>query len=126
MLHETNKRMLSDWFSAALQTSRKCGREIYMEVIDHLPHGWFLFKKENNLFIDVNCSYSAFSYSMLVRLLENEKEAYERSGHDWATKFAQDIQQQGLGKYKERNIHKEFENEVSNAISNWRNSSSIT
>jgi hypothetical protein len=21
-----NKRMLSDWFSAALQTSRKCGR----------------------------------------------------------------------------------------------------
>ena len=25
-----NKRMLSDWFSAALQTSRKCGR--YMLV----------------------------------------------------------------------------------------------
>lgn len=26
-----NKRMLSDWFSAALQTSRKCGRYAYLE-----------------------------------------------------------------------------------------------
>ena len=24
-----NKRMLPDWFSAALQTSRKCGRYVY-------------------------------------------------------------------------------------------------
>ena len=26
IVNETNKRMLSDWFSAALQTSRKCER----------------------------------------------------------------------------------------------------
>jgi hypothetical protein len=26
-----NKRMLPDWFSAALQTSRKCGRYAQME-----------------------------------------------------------------------------------------------
>lgn len=24
-----NKRMLSDWFSAALQTNRKCGRKVF-------------------------------------------------------------------------------------------------
>jgi hypothetical protein len=97
-----------------------------MEVIDHLPHGWFLFKKENDLFIDVNCSYSAFSYSMLVKLSVYEKSAYELGGHDYATKFAEDIQQQGMGKFKARNVHKEYEDEVSNAISNWRNASSIT
>ena len=27
-----NKRMLSDWFSAALQTSRKCGRYIAVSI----------------------------------------------------------------------------------------------
>jgi len=27
-----NKRMLSDWFSAALQTSRKCGRYVSKTV----------------------------------------------------------------------------------------------
>lgn len=28
-MNAPNKRMLSDWFSAALQTSRKCGRKAY-------------------------------------------------------------------------------------------------
>ncbi|GEM_PF-6454254 len=26
-----NNRTLSDWFSAALQTSRKCGRYVYLK-----------------------------------------------------------------------------------------------
>ena len=43
-----------------------------MIVIDHAPADWFLLREDNRYWLDINCSISATSFSILLRLNATE------------------------------------------------------
>jgi hypothetical protein len=62
-----------------------------MEVVDHEPAVWFLFEREGGLFLDVNCSHSAFGYCYMIQLSAEELSEYEKGGHEYLGKLAHEI-----------------------------------
>lgn len=92
-----------------------------MNVLAHEPHAWFLLEKDGKLLLDVNCSYSAFSYSMLIELLPSEVAEYRT--HDVAAinSLANQVQFTGLSKEMQaRDLTKELGEQVMSAIEVWR------
>lgn len=92
-----------------------------MNVLAHEPHAWFLLERDGRLFLDVNCSYSAFSYPMLIELLPSETAEYQAHGTAAINALANGVQFSGLSKEMQaRNLSKELESEVASAIEVWR------
>jgi len=76
-----------------------------MEVIDFEPQFWFLLRKDNDYFIDVNCSYSFVGYGRFIQLDASELKEYKKRGKPFLNDFANDIQYYGMSnKYTERHI----------------------
>jgi hypothetical protein len=92
-----------------------------MNVLAHEPHAWFLLDKDGRLFLDVNCSYSAFSYPILIELLPSEVAEYQAHGVTAINALANAVQFSGLSKEMQaRNLSKLFGEEVMSAIELWR------
>ncbi|VTU28041.1 hypothetical protein H4CHR_02121 [Variovorax sp. PBS-H4] len=60
-----------------------------MEIIDSKPQGWFLLQDGNDLLLDVNCSYSAVSFDIVVRLTPGEAQAYGVEGRSFVSRLAE-------------------------------------
>ena len=75
-----------------------------MTVKDFEPHFWFFIQNENDYYLDVNCSYSAFGFTRLIKLTATEIEDYNNYGKTFLNSLANDIQYHALTKYLERNI----------------------
>ncbi|MFO0356286.1 MAG: hypothetical protein ACK50A_04970 [Sphingobacteriaceae bacterium] len=87
-----------------------------MTVIYHEPQSWFFLKNNIDYFIDVNCNYSAFGFSLLIQLNETEINDYNENGQKFLANFANDIQYHALTKYMSRQIKGEVEKSVYDAI----------
>ncbi|RZL68080.1 MAG: hypothetical protein EOP77_02535 [Variovorax sp.] len=75
-----------------------------MDIIDCEPHGWFLLKDGSDLLLDVNCSYSAVSFEMVVRLTSAEAKAYRVEGRPFVSRLAETTQLDTLTKFRSRNV----------------------
>lgn len=95
-----------------------------MIVLAHEPHAWFLLENEGKLLLDVNCSHSAFSYSMLIELLPPEVAKYRTHGVASINSIASEVQFSGLSKEMQaRNLTNELGEQVMSAIEAWRGKS---
>jgi len=54
-----------------------------MKVVDTERWAWFLFEHEGKLYIDANCSISAFGYSFMIELNDEECENYRKDGREY-------------------------------------------
>ena len=61
-----------------------------MKVIDTENLAWFLFEHEESLYLDANCNMSAFGYTYMIQLNEQERKQYESYGRDYLNKLAHD------------------------------------
>ena len=71
-----------------------CGDDVHariVEVIDQEPRSWFLLQESDSLFLDVNCSLSAFGYSWLIRLNSDERAEYRARGHVYLDELAESV-----------------------------------
>lgn len=95
-----------------------------MKVLAHKPHAWFLLENKGRLLLDVNCSYSAFGYAMLIELLPNEATEYQSHGVSAIDSLASKVQFNGLSEEMQaRNLSRELGDEVNEAIAAWRGNS---
>nr|WP_315464918.1 hypothetical protein [uncultured Rhodoferax sp.] len=98
-----------------------------MTVIDHEPARWFLVRNDDRLYLDVNCSHSAVSYSFLLELDEGEINAYGTEGRVFLSNLADKINNSAFGSalktssYRDRYIDSDTGKQVNAAISGWIN-----
>jgi hypothetical protein len=102
----------------------------YLIVLDHEPQFWFLLRTTSGLLLDVACSHSAFGYSFLMQLNEDEVRGYEAGGHRYLNDLARAVNFSAPGvkgsssSYKDRNIHRLHADAVTEAVLTWRRSGS--
>lgn len=90
-----------------------------MHVLAHSPHAWFLLEDELGLLLDVNCSHSAASFDMLVRLSAAEAAGWRDDGQHYLDGLAAEIQHHALSLFHERNLDNEFRSKATAAILQW-------
>lgn len=66
----------------------------------------------NDLLLDVNCSYSAFSFDMVVRLTQAEAQAYGVEGRPFVSRLAETAQRDALTEFRSRNVAAEVGSRV--------------
>lgn len=92
-----------------------------MHVIDHEPHSWFLLKAGGQLFLDVYCNHSAFGYSVMILLDDQEAAAYASQGALYLNQLAQAVQDVGPGRgYQLRDITASYGKADLAAIQQWQ------
>lgn len=97
-----------------------------MIVLDHQPHAWFLLDLEGQIYLDVHCSHSAFDYSVLIAMNEDELKQYRSKGRAYLDKLAEDIHYSAPGArgsasiYRTRDVTSELGDLVTAAIAEWR------
>ena len=97
-----------------------------MQVLDHQPNAWFLFRAGDALFFDAACNNSAFGYSWLIELNAEERQAFEREGRSFLDVLAQDIHlgvpilEISQSPYKTRGRSREFADAIAEAVKAWR------
>jgi hypothetical protein len=98
-----------------------------MKVIDHQHAAWFLFEHEGELYLDANCSHSAFSYCYMIQLSAEELAEYKIGGHEYLSKLAYDIHYSApavkgsTSKYIGRDVSSQLSEQSSAAVKSWRN-----
>jgi hypothetical protein len=68
-----------------------------MQVVDHEPHAWLLFKTADVLLLDVNCSHGAVGYDVMIELSVAEEAEYLQKGHAYLNGLAHAVQDSGPG-----------------------------
>jgi hypothetical protein len=91
-----------------------------MNVVEHRLSGWFLVEDGARLLFDVNCSYSAFGFSRVIELSENERESYEGRGIAYLDELAERVQYHAMDLFAIRHLGPEVEADVTKVISAWR------
>lgn len=95
-----------------------------MQVIDHQPHGWFLLKEGNTLFLDVRCNFNFLGYSWAIQLNQDEEKNYQAQGHSFIQSLAEKINSaapiQGKSWYSSRHISSEDNAKINSAIEEWQ------
>jgi hypothetical protein len=91
-----------------------------MEVIDEGLQLWLLFKREDELFLDVSCDHSAVGYSVLIRLKPEEEAAYARDGRAFLDRLAQEVQDRGPHSSQQRRNLYTLSYETEKAFEEWR------
>ncbi|MDH5650355.1 MAG: hypothetical protein OEZ39_00635 [Gammaproteobacteria bacterium] len=100
-----------------------------MKVVDSDNWSWFLFEHEGYLYLDANCNISALGYTYMIKLNEEELEAYRNSGREYLDKLAHDIHHSvPIAKdtnsiYKDRDVSNELSKPATEAVHVWRNNS---
>jgi len=97
-----------------------------MRVIDCENWAWFLYEHDGGLFLDANCNMSAFGYTYMIRLNEQELQNYQNGGRAYLNKLAQDISQsvpiakETKSIYTGRNVSKELSKLATETVKTWR------
>ena len=91
-----------------------------MHVVDEGPQAWLLFRRKDELFLDVNCSHSAAGYCILIRLKPEEEEAYAREGRAFLDRLAQEVQdRRPFSSQQNRDLYR-LSYETKQAFEEWR------
>ena len=92
-----------------------------MQVVDHEPHAWFLFKSGNALFLDVNCNHGPVGYGVMIQLSAEEESEYSQKGHAYLNWLAQAVQDSGPGQgYQVRDVSAIYSEASTVAINEWQ------
>ena len=92
-----------------------------MQVVDHEPHAWFLFKEENALLLDINCNHGPVGYDVMIQLSAEEESEYSQKGHTYLNWLAQAVQNSGPGcGYQMRDVSAIYSEESMAAVNEWR------
>ncbi len=97
-----------------------------MKVIDSENWVWFLYEHEGDLYLDANCNMSAFGYTYMIQLNEQEQAQYKDGGREHLNKLAHDIHysvpiaKDTSSIYRSRDVSKEFSELATEAIRSWR------
>ncbi len=92
-----------------------------MHVVDHEPHVWYLFEREEQLLLDVNCNHSAAGYSVLIPLSSEEATDYACDGRACLNRLARAVQDGGPGRgHQLRDVSKTYSKECAQALRDWR------
>lgn len=97
-----------------------------MTVVDHEPQHWFLFEEDGTLFLDAACNHSAFGYSYLIALNEDERADYARHGRAYLGELATAIHNgapilaASRSPFKGRDLTGAYADKTSAAIDAWR------
>ena len=100
-----------------------------MQVIDHEPQFWFLFKNTDSFVFNVNCDHSFVGYDFTIVLSAEETVKYKTEGRLYLNRLAEEINYsapivKGSGsKYKDRSAQSQYENEMQLAVEKWREGS---
>jgi hypothetical protein len=87
-----------------------------MRIVEFDRSAWFFLTDGNDFFMDVNCNYSFLGFTKVIQLNQDEVAAYKNEGKTYLIKLANEIQYLALSTYKERNVNREMEEQVSEAI----------
>ncbi len=90
-----------------------------LRVLDHAAHAWFLLQAGADYFLDVNCSASAFGYSLLIRLDADERAHVQRGGHAACDALAVRISDTASPQHP-RDVTRDHGEAVGRAIARWR------
>jgi hypothetical protein len=99
-----------------------------MKVVDHAAQWWFLFEEGSALFLDVNCSHSAFGYSFMIELEAEEVAHYRAEGRAFLERLAARIQDSApilatsTSPYKGRDVSAAHVERTTQAVRAWRES----
>jgi len=97
-----------------------------MKVIDSENWAWFLFEHGGSLYLDANCNMSAFGYTYMIELNEQEQKQYQNGGREYLNKLAHDIHysvpiaKDTTSIYKGRDVSKELSGLATEAVKTWR------
>lgn len=100
--------------------------EAGMKVIDSENWAWLLFEHEGNLYLDAYCNMSAFGYTYMIQLNDQEQKKYEIGGREYLKKLAYDIHysvpitKDTKSIYKGRDVSKLFSELATEAVKTWR------
>lgn len=103
-----------------------------MKVVDFENWAWFLFEHEGQMYLDANCNMSAFGYSYMIQLNEEEVKSYKVGGRDYLDKLAYDIHytvpiaKNTTSIYKGRDVSRQFSQLALEAVEKWRAGCSAT
>ncbi|MGL4597708.1 MAG: hypothetical protein ACRCYO_09275 [Bacteroidia bacterium] len=87
-----------------------------MKIVEFDPSSWFFLTDGNAFFMDVYCNHSFFGFTRTIQLDEAETAGYKNDGRMYLIKLAREIQYQALTVYKARNVNREIEEQISEAI----------
>ena len=92
-----------------------------MQVVDHEPHAWFLFREQAMLLLDVNCNHGPVGYGVMIQLSAEEEAEYSQKGHTYLNWLAQAVQDSGPGRgYPLRDVSAIYSKESMAAVNAWR------
>jgi hypothetical protein len=92
-----------------------------MQVVDHEPHAWFLFRERDMLLLDVNCNHGAAGYGVMIQLNAEEESEYLGEGHAYLNGLAQAVQDSGPGRgHQLRDVTAVYSEESTAAVREWR------
>lgn len=97
-----------------------------MIVVDSENWAWFLYEHEGHLYLDANCNMSAFGYTYMIQLNDEERAAYQSGGRDYLNQLAHDIHysipiaKDSGSKYKGRDVTGLFSALAAEAVRVWR------
>jgi hypothetical protein len=92
-----------------------------MQVVEHEPYAWFLFKEGDALILDVNCNHGAVGYGVMIRLSAEEESEYSREGHSYLNRLAEAVQDSGPGRgYQLRDVSAVYAKESRSVVNEWR------
>ena len=98
-----------------------------MKVVDSENWSWMLFEHEGQLFLDANCNMSAFGYTYMIQLNEEELKSYEIGGRESLGKLAHDIHysvpiaKDTSSIYKNRKVSNKLSALATEAVKVWKN-----
>jgi hypothetical protein len=88
-----------------------------MQVIDHAIGFWYCLKKDSSYYLDVHCSHGFASFSVLIKLTEDEREKFETEGKDFLNHLAETVSCSST----DRHIKGEMLARSDKAIMDWKN-----
>ncbi|MBC8102637.1 MAG: hypothetical protein H7Z41_08630 [Cytophagales bacterium] len=86
-----------------------------MKVVLNEPGFWYLLRKGDTYYIDVNCEASFVGFTLMIGLSEDEYREYHALGRTFLSYFAEKINYWSRN-YKERNVTGPLQKEAMEAI----------
>lgn len=101
-----------------------------MKFLDMEPWAWMLFEHQGDLYLDANCCMSAFGYTYMIKLNQEELAKYQREGRKYLDWLAHDIHytvpisRESTSIYRDRRVSKEIQTLAMEAAKKHRESNS--
>lgn len=96
-----------------------------VEVVAAERGGWFLLRKDQTHYLDVNCGNSYVGFSLLVPLTSAEQAQWHNLGEDYVRRLAEEISHRS-GRYRDRAVRGDLAAEADRAIAAWQRSTGRT